>query len=82
MSGNRLAVAADDPLLGNAVQTFLKKNGDLAPLLCSFGDVRDHLGRDTDGVLILALGFRRLIARRPYALFKKSHCRNSPSESS
>jgi DNA-binding NtrC family response regulator len=55
MSGNRLALAADDPLLGNAVQTFLKKNGDMAPLVSGFGDVRDHIGRDTDGVLILAL---------------------------
>jgi hypothetical protein len=55
MSGNRLALAADDSLLGNSVQTFLRKNGDLGPLMCGLGDVREHLGRDTDGVLLLAL---------------------------
>jgi DNA-binding NtrC family response regulator len=55
MSGNRLVVAADDPQLGIAIQAFLKKSGELSPLMCGFSDIRDHLGRDTDGVLILAL---------------------------
>jgi two-component system, NtrC family, response regulator HydG len=55
MSGNRLAVSADDPEFGNAVQSFLKKNASQAPLLRTYDAIRDHLGCDTNGLLILAV---------------------------
>jgi DNA-binding NtrC family response regulator len=55
MSDNRLAVIAEDGVLGTALQGFLKKNLDQAPFLSSLANVRDHLGRDTDGILLVAV---------------------------
>ena len=55
MPGIRLAVSADDPVLGNAVQSFLKKNAPQAPLLRTYEATRDHIGCDTSGLLIFAV---------------------------
>src|SRR6516225_1164795 len=55
MSGNRLAVIAEDAMFGAVIQGFLKKNLDHAPFLSSLNNVRDHLGRDTDGMLVVAV---------------------------
>jgi DNA-binding NtrC family response regulator len=55
MNGNRLAIVGDDPALGSAVQAFLRKSLDQPPFLSSFEEVRDHLGRDTDGLLVLVV---------------------------
>jgi two-component system response regulator HydG len=55
MTGNGVAVIADDALLGNALQAFLKKNLDYAPYMSGYCGARDHIGRDTDGILYIVL---------------------------
>src|SRR5260370_10113641 len=55
MPGNRLAVITDDPALGSALQALLKSNVDQAPFLCGLSNARDHIGRDTDGLLLVAV---------------------------
>jgi len=55
MTGNRLAVITDDPALGSAIQTLLKGNLDQAPFMCALNNVRDHIGRDTGGLLLVAV---------------------------
>jgi DNA-binding NtrC family response regulator len=54
MSGQRLALVAEDPRVAAAVQGHLQRNLGEAPFVCSFSAVRKHLGRDTDGLLLLA----------------------------
>jgi DNA-binding NtrC family response regulator len=54
MSGSRLALVADDPRLANAIGAHLKKALGQAPHICPFAAIREHLGPDTDGVLVLA----------------------------
>jgi len=56
MSGNRLALVADDPRLANAIGTYLKKSLGLTPYGCKFAAIREILGPDTDGVLVLVAG--------------------------
>jgi DNA-binding NtrC family response regulator len=53
MSGSRLALVADDARLANAIGTHLKKVLSQPAFVCRFGSVREKLGPDTDGVLIL-----------------------------
>src|SRR5262249_35659610 len=55
MSGSRLALVADDPRLTNAIQTHLKKILGYAAFHCPFQSIREHLGRDTDGLLLAAV---------------------------
>jgi two-component system, NtrC family, response regulator HydG len=55
MTGNRLAVVADDAVLSSAIHALLKKNLELAPFLCGLTSAHDHLGRDTDGLLLVAV---------------------------
>src|SRR4051812_2748868 len=55
MSGNRLALVADDERLGSALQTYLAKHLGQAIFQCKFDAIRQHLGRDTDGFLLLAV---------------------------
>jgi DNA-binding NtrC family response regulator len=54
MSGQRLALVADDPRVAAAVQAHLQRSLGQAPFVCNFQSVRKHLGRDTDGLLLLA----------------------------
>ncbi len=54
MSGSRLALVADDSRLANAIGAHLKKALGQHALICQFASIRDHLGPDTDGVLLLA----------------------------
>jgi DNA-binding NtrC family response regulator len=54
MSGSRLALVAEDPTLANAIATHLQKTLDRSALICPFDAIRDQLGPDTDGVLVLA----------------------------
>jgi DNA-binding NtrC family response regulator len=54
MSGSRLALVAEDQNLAGAIQAHLKKTLGHQAFLCTFDTIRDHLGRDTDGLLLLA----------------------------
>ena len=54
MTGSRLAVIADDARLASAVASQLKKGTGQPPFLASYAGIREHLGPDTDGVLVLA----------------------------
>src|SRR5207248_7461306 len=54
MPGTRLALVADDPLLASAIQVSLKKVLGGPALQCRLDEARALLGRDTDGILLLA----------------------------
>jgi two-component system response regulator HydG len=54
MPGQRLALVADDQRIATAIQLHLKKHLGQSLLICRFDAVREHLGRDTDGLLLLA----------------------------
>jgi DNA-binding NtrC family response regulator len=56
MTGSRLALVAEDQRLANNIQTHLRKALGEAIFLCGIDDVRNHLGRETDGLLLLATG--------------------------
>jgi two-component system response regulator HydG len=53
-AGSRVALVADEPLLAADVQTYLLKTLGTPAFTSSFAGIGDHLGRDTDGVLLLA----------------------------
>jgi DNA-binding NtrC family response regulator len=53
MTGSRVALVAEDQRLGNSIQSALKKSLGQAIFVCKFDTIRNHLGRDTDGVLLL-----------------------------
>src|ERR1700716_542765 len=55
MSGNRLALVADDERLGSTLQAYLAKHLGHRVFQCKFDAIRQHLGRDTDGFLLLVL---------------------------
>jgi transcriptional regulator with PAS, ATPase and Fis domain len=55
-SGNCFALVVEDPRLASAVQTQVARVLGRAPLLCPFGTIRNHLGRDTDGLLLIVAG--------------------------
>jgi DNA-binding NtrC family response regulator len=54
MSSQRLALVADDQRIASAIQAHLQKSLGECALVCRFDAIRDHLGRDTDGLLLLA----------------------------
>jgi transcriptional regulator with PAS, ATPase and Fis domain len=54
MSGSRVALVAEDQRLATAIQSHLKKTLGHSPFLCKFDGIRTHLGRDTDGILLVA----------------------------
>jgi DNA-binding NtrC family response regulator len=56
MSGSRVALVADDQHLAGAIQGHLKKVLGQGVFQCTLETVRNHLGRDTDGLLLLATG--------------------------
>src|SRR5262245_29353296 len=51
--GSRLALVADAGPLADAVQEHVKTVLGQPAFRCSFDAIRDHLGRDTDGLLLL-----------------------------
>jgi DNA-binding NtrC family response regulator len=53
MTGSRLALVADDPKVAAAIGSYLKEGLGQSPLVCSFESIRDHLARDTDGLLLM-----------------------------
>ena len=53
MSGSRLALVGDDVRLANTIGAHLKKHLGLQALLCKYTSVREVLGPDTDGVLVV-----------------------------
>jgi two-component system response regulator HydG len=55
MSGSRLALVADDQRLASAIGPHLKKISGQRPLLATFATIREHLGHDTDGTLVLVI---------------------------
>src|SRR6266566_4560682 len=55
MPGPRLVLVADDQRLANAIQTRLVQAFGRPALLCRTDSCRDHLGPQTDGLLLLAL---------------------------
>jgi two-component system, NtrC family, response regulator HydG len=54
MSSHRLALVAEDHRVAASVQGHLHRALGHSPFLCTFDSVRRHLGRDTDGLLLLA----------------------------
>jgi two-component system response regulator HydG len=54
MTGTRLALVADDQRLASTIQMHLKKALGQSVFHCSLGAIRQHLSRDTDGLLLLA----------------------------
>jgi DNA-binding NtrC family response regulator len=55
MIGSRVALVAEDQRLAAGIQTALKKALGYPAFQCKFDAIRNHIGRDTDGVLILAV---------------------------
>lgn len=55
MTGSRVALVAEDQRLAGAISTALRKALNQAVVNCKYDAVRSHLGRDTDGVLILTV---------------------------
>jgi len=55
MTGSRIALVADDQRLAPGIQTALKKAVGQPAFHCKFESIRNHIGRDTDGVLIIGL---------------------------
>src|SRR4051812_18814895 len=54
MTGSRLALVAEDQRLATTIQSYLKKTLGYNVLLCSTETIRNCLGRETDGLLMLA----------------------------
>jgi two-component system, NtrC family, response regulator HydG len=55
MPGSRLALVAADQRLAGALQLYFKKSLGEPLFQCHFDAIRDHLHRDTDGMLLLAV---------------------------
>jgi two-component system, NtrC family, response regulator HydG len=55
MIGSRVALVADDQRLASSIQTVLKKAVGQPVFQCKFDAIRQHVGRDTDGVLLLGV---------------------------
>jgi two-component system response regulator HydG len=54
MSGNRLALVADDQRLASAIQAHLKKVLGQVAFECTLDSIHNYLGRDSDALLLLA----------------------------
>jgi two-component system, NtrC family, response regulator HydG len=54
MSSSRFALVADDALLADAIGSHLQRALGQAAFVCNYGSIRESLGPDTDGVLVLA----------------------------
>jgi DNA-binding NtrC family response regulator len=55
MTGSRLALVSDDQRLGQAIAGHLKCAVAPQLLQCNYREIRGHLGRETDGLLLLAV---------------------------
>src|SRR5437016_10940890 len=55
MIGSRVALVAEDQRMVSNIQTTLKKGVNQVAFHCKFDAIRNHIGRDTDGVLIVGL---------------------------
>jgi DNA-binding NtrC family response regulator len=55
MAGSRLALVANDQDLASSIQASLKDRVGHLPLACSVASIRERLGSDTDGLLLLAV---------------------------
>jgi DNA-binding NtrC family response regulator len=58
MSGSRLALVADDQRLASSIQAYLKKALGQVAFECTLDTIHQHLGRDTDALLLLATASR------------------------
>jgi DNA-binding NtrC family response regulator len=54
MSGSRLALVAADQHLAEAIQAHLREHLGQPAFLCAFETIRNHLARDTDGLILVA----------------------------
>jgi hypothetical protein len=54
MNGSRLALVADDQRLAATIQAHLKKALGHGAFQCDLGSIRNHITRDTDGLVLLA----------------------------
>jgi two-component system, NtrC family, response regulator HydG len=54
MAGSRLALVAEDHALAEAIQAHLRKHLGQPAFLCTFDTVREHVARDTDGMILIA----------------------------
>ena len=64
MSGSRLALVAADQALADAIQAHLRKHLGHAAFVCAFDTIRNHLARDTDGLVLVAAAQARRGDRR------------------
>jgi DNA-binding NtrC family response regulator len=55
MAGSRLALVANDPGYASSIQAYLKATFGHEAFACPPGEIRERLGQDTDGVLLLAV---------------------------
>src|SRR5207245_5732749 len=55
MSGSRLALVSDDPRFASALGSHFQKNLGPVALVRKFDTILEHLGPDTDGVLVLVV---------------------------
>src|SRR5579884_4276912 len=55
-AGSRVALVAADRSLADAIQGHLEEHVGRPAFLCPFEAIRDHLARDTDGLLLAAAG--------------------------
>ncbi|HYV36463.1 MAG TPA: sigma 54-interacting transcriptional regulator [Gemmataceae bacterium] len=56
MAGSRLALVAEDRFLAEAIQNHLRKHLGQPAFQCAFDQIRDHLARDTDGLMLIVAG--------------------------
>src|SRR5580765_2955313 len=56
MAGSRLALVAEDRALADAIQAHLRQHLGQPAFQCAFDTIRDHLARDTDGLLLIVAG--------------------------
>lgn len=58
MSNSRVALVSDDQRLAQSIQSHLKKALGQRVFQCDYDSARDHLGQETDGLLLLAAASR------------------------
>jgi two-component system, NtrC family, response regulator HydG len=55
MAGNRIALVSSDPQLADSIQAHLRAQVGQPAFACSFEKIGNHLARDTDGLLLVAV---------------------------
>jgi hypothetical protein len=56
MSGNCFALVANKAYLAGMQKALVSESLGQSLLFCSFEDVREHLGKETDGLLLMVAG--------------------------